>query len=309
MSFPLVGNDRVRDALTAAVSQDHLPHAILIEGDAGTGRHTLARYLAAACVCERHDPPCGECRGCHLAQVGTHPDIAVTAPEDNKKNISVAQIRSLRAEAYIKPHLANHRVFVIDGADSMNEQAQNALLKVLEEPPGAAVFVLIALSKAALLATVLSRCTVLSLSPPGEEDAIAYLLRTTSYDDETVRTALKESGGNIGAALAFLNGSGTASRAAAERFLQAFLNEDEWGMLQCTVPFEKNRVEAERFCKQLRVSVIEALRDNLRYPHKAAALARFADELPAFEQSLQTNVNLNLLFCALVCKAAASLKK
>lgn len=107
-----------------------------------------------------------------MAGAGSHPDIYIAAPEDGKKNITVAQIRSLRNEAYVKPHIANGRAFIIDMADTMNEQSQNALLKVLEEPPGNTLFLLIAQSKAALLDTVISRMhgfyrsAYLSLMPP-----------------------------------------------------------------------------------------------------------------------------------------------
>ena len=175
MSFPLAGNARIRGALTAAIESGRLPHAILIEGDKGTGRHTLAAFTARAAVCEGENKPCGECRGCRLEHAGTHPDIWTVAPEDGKKNITVAQIRSLRSEAYVKPHMSARRVFIIDMADTMNEQAQNALLKVLEEPPGSVLFILIAENKAALLDTVISRCTVLSLSPPEISEAEKYL--------------------------------------------------------------------------------------------------------------------------------------
>ncbi len=310
MNFPLVGNERVKNALLAALAEDRLPHAILIEGDPGTGRHTLASFLASACLCDGNPRPCGECRGCHLNAVGTHPDLMVTAPEDGKKNISVAQIRALRAEAYVKPHLARRRVFLLDRADTMNEQAQNALLKVLEEPPGAAVFLLVAESKAALLETVLSRCTVLSLVPPDLQTAFSFLSQTSSCDPEELHTVLQETDGNIGLALARLEGDKTATvKAAAETFIAALLAGKEWEMLTAVQPFEKNRVDAERFFKELRVTAVHALRTHLQSPSKSAALARFCEELPALEQHLKTNIQLSLWFCAMTCKAAECMKK
>lgn len=91
-------------------------------------------------------------------------------------------------------------------ADTMNEQAQNALLKVLEEPPGSVLFILIAENKAALLDTVISRCTVLSLSPPEISEAEKYMVANTNYTAEQISPVLKETGGNIGAALNLLSG-------------------------------------------------------------------------------------------------------
>lgn len=304
MSFPLAGNERIKAAVSAAVAENRIPHAILLEGDKGTGRHTLMRFLSGAAVCGGENPPCGVCRGCHLAEIGTHPDITVTAPEDGKKNITVAQIRALRSEAYVKPHMADRRVFVIDRADSMNEQAQNALLKVLEEPPGDIIFILIAESAAALLDTIISRCTVLSLVTPEMPEAVEYLRKNTDYGGEQIKEALKATGGNIGAAKEALAGGGTAAQAAAKRFAELLISGNEAEMLKITAQFEKSRVLADEFLKELKLSVAAEIKKNLRNTYSAKALAHFYASIPEFEDSLKTNINLSLLFCALVCRAA-----
>ena len=113
MSFPLVGNGRIKESISALVAAKRLPHAVIIEGDVGTGKRTLARYLAKIAVCESDSPPCGDCRNCHLADAGTHPDIETVAPEEKKKNINVDQIRELRTTAYHSAHTASRRVFII----------------------------------------------------------------------------------------------------------------------------------------------------------------------------------------------------
>lgn len=303
MSFPLAGNARIREALISAVESGRLPHAILIEGDKGTGRHTLAAFIARAAVCEGENKPCGECRGCRLEHAGTHPDIWTVAPEDGKKNITVAQIRALRSEAYVKPHMTARRVFIIDMADTMNEQAQNALLKVLEEPPGSVLFILIAENKAALLDTVISRCTVLSLSPPEISEAEKYMAASTNYTVEQISSALKESGGNIGAALSLLSGGSSGAAKAAEEFIRLMLSSDELGMLKTAAKFEKSRTEADAFLKELKLCTAAAIKKNLSNLLTARTLSDFYTALGGFEQSLATNVNLSLLFSALVCKA------
>lgn len=304
MSFPLVGNIRIRDAVTAAVAENRIPHAILIEGDKGTGRHTLMQFLSRAAVCDGENSPCGNCRGCHLAKIGTHPDITVVSPEDGKKNITVAQVRGLRTEAYVKPHMAVRRVFVIDKADSMNEQAQNALLKVLEEPPGDIVFILIAESAAALLDTIISRCTVLSLMPPEIPEAIEYFRKNIDYGEGQIEDAVGNAGGNIGAALEALSGGGTAAQSAAKRFAELLISGNEAEMLKITAGFEKSRVLADEFLKELKLSVTAQIKKNLRNSYSAKALVSFYDAIPQYEDALKTNINLSLLFCALVCKAA-----
>ncbi|MEE1330158.1 MAG: hypothetical protein U0K18_03020, partial [Acutalibacteraceae bacterium] len=275
----------------------------IIEGDSGLGKHTLTKFIAKAAVCDVEDAPCGVCKNCHLADISSHPDISVTAPEDGKKNISVAQIRSLRNETFVKPHMAKRRVFIIDFADTMNEQSQNALLKVLEEPPGNTFFLLIAESKAALLDTILSRCTVLSLSVPEYGEAEEYILKNHKYPEQQVKLALSDFGGNIGRTLEALNGAKTKTASAAEEFTKHFLSGSDAGMLKTTAEFEKNRVDAALFIKELKTCVAKAAKENYRNLLTAKMLLNFYNELSGFEESLNTNINLSLLFCSLVCKA------
>ena len=299
MSFPLIGNERIKDSVCAAVGENRIPHAILIEGEKGTGRHTLARYIAQSAVCAEKNPPCGKCRSCTLFKAGTHPDVVSVSPEDGKKNIAVSQIRELRSNAYIKPQIASCRVFVIDMADTMNEQSQNALLKVLEEPPGAAVFILVAESKAALLDTVLSRCTVLSLSLPESGAAADYLTETAGCDRKTAVSALNECGGNIGRAMEVLSGKSKKQSAAAE-FLRAALGGNGFECLCITNRLEKNRPAAEAFFKDLKLEIASEIKKS-RIVFTKKRLLRYYDGVSELEKSLVTNINLSLIFSALTC--------
>ena len=200
--------------------------------------------------------------------------------------------------------MAVRLVFVIDKADTMNEQAQNALLKVLEEPPADIIFILIAESAAALLDTIISRCTVLSLVPPETDEAVGYLRKNTDFSEEQIKEAIGITGNNIGAAIDTLSGGGTAAQAAAKRFAELLISGDEAEMLKITAQFEKNRVLADEFFKELKLSLATEIKKNLRNTITAKALVSFYDTLPEFEDALKTNINLSLLFCALVCKAA-----
>ena len=303
MSFPLVGNSKIALAIGNALREKRLPHAILIEGDVGSGRHTLADFLSAAAVCSGEAVPCGECRSCVLHKANSHPDIMITSPEEGKKNIAVSQIRALRNEAYIKPHIAGSRVFIIDFADTMNEQSQNALLKILEEPPGNVVFILIAESKAALLETIISRCIVLTLSSPETEVALDYILSTENYERDDILSALSSCQNNIGKSLMLLKGQNdTKTAVAAKEFLEFWLRGDNWGMLSTASGFEKSRIEAERFFKDLKYAVAQYLRQNPQ-KYNAAAISKFYTELCTLEKSLAANINLNLLFCTLISAA------
>ena len=147
-----------------------LSHAYLITGGSGESRDALVRRLTAAYQCEGAKPPCGRCKPCRKAAEGIHPDVSRTAPAPDKREIGVDQIRALRSDAYIRPNEGRRKVYVITPADAMNPAAQNALLKVLEEGPAYAAFLLDAARPGKLLDTVRSRCEWLSL-PPEEEQA------------------------------------------------------------------------------------------------------------------------------------------
>ncbi len=143
-----------------------LSHAYLITGGNGARRAALAKRLAAAYLCEGNGPaPCGRCRHCRKVAGDIHPDVTVLAPLPDKKEIGVDQARALRADVYIRPNEGRRKVYLIDPADSMNPWAQNALLKVLEDGPAYAAFLLLAEEPGRLLDTVRSRCEPMPLPP------------------------------------------------------------------------------------------------------------------------------------------------
>ncbi len=266
MSFPLKGNEKIALTVNNFIKEQRIPHAILIVGDSGTGKHVLADFLAQAIVCGKTDAPCGECENCRAALSKNHPDITTIAPEDNKKNIAVDQVRELRQEAFIRPHKSVKRVFVIDKADTMNAASQNALLKVLEEPPEAVMFLLIAENNAAFLDTIISRCVVLNLTAQqGEEESTKF-------------------------------------ERAADDFLKYLMDNDQYNMLLVTNAFSKKRVETDNFLKALKSAVANRVKADPK-SHFAKPLMAFYNEIPNYEQQLFTNINLSLFFCNVVCSA------
>lgn len=145
-----------------------LSHAYLITGGREESRSSYAKQLAAAYLCEGEQTPCGRCRHCRKVAVDAHPDLTKITLIEGKREITVDQARTLRTDAYIRPNEGKRKVYVIDPADSMNPTAQNALLKVLEEGPQYAAFLLVAGEPGRLLETIRSRCEQLVL-PPEEE--------------------------------------------------------------------------------------------------------------------------------------------
>lgn len=154
-------------------------HAYIVASASEEERETLARGLAAAMLCEGPYPrPCGKCRHCRKALQGIHPDIirVERAADDKgvrKREIQVSQVRFMVSDAQVMPNEAERKVYVMSDADTMNVSAQNALLKLLEEPPGSAAMILCAANPDHLLPTVRSRCAMLRRNADAAEDADA----------------------------------------------------------------------------------------------------------------------------------------
>lgn len=143
-----------------------LSHAYLVTGGSGESRAALAKRLTAAYLCEGDGPvPCGVCRHCRKVAEGIHPDVTVLGPPPDRREIGVDQARTLRSDAYIRPNEGKRKVYIVDPADAMNPAAQNALLKVLEDGPAYAAFLLLAAEPGRLLDTVRSRCEPFPLPP------------------------------------------------------------------------------------------------------------------------------------------------
>lgn len=170
-------------------------HAWLIWGGGDAERAALSDALAMAMVCSGAQPPCGACVDCQKARRGLHPDIIRVRRDENRQGIYVDQIRAIAADAVVMPNEAERKVYVLDEADRLVPQAQNAFLKLLEEPPGNVCFILSAGSTGAILPTVLSRCTRIRVGGSQEADvppAAVELLAawSTGGELERVKAAL-----------------------------------------------------------------------------------------------------------------------
>ena len=184
--------------LRAAASRGALSHALILSG-AGD-RNAAAHYAAAALECTGTDKPCLTCAHCRKVLADIHPDV-LTVRDDEHAELSVDVIRGVRTDAFIRPNEAARKVFVLLEAQAMSEQAQNALLKILEEPPAYVVFILLCPSSTGFLPTVLSRATVFSLGEveretdkdelaAAKEAARAFAVSLASFEDmETVKAA------------------------------------------------------------------------------------------------------------------------
>ena len=183
----LLGNQRLKENLTGSLRRGRISHFYLISGPEGSGKHTLARLLAAAILCQDQQNPCLRCNHCRKVLADTHPDfVTVTDPEH--KNIAVKIVRDIRDDMFIRPNEGSHKLYLF--AQDLGVEGQNALLKVLEEPPAYGVFIIMTDNPEKLLPTVRSRCTELSLQPLPEATMKSWLTREfPQAEPETVAAA------------------------------------------------------------------------------------------------------------------------
>ena len=234
----LLGNEQLRENLSRSIQNGHISHFYLISGPAGSGRHTLARLLAAAILCRGQRKPCLSCGPCRKVMEGNHPDF-ITVDDPEKKNVPVELIRQARADIYIQPNESEHKLYLFPRAQDMGIPSQNALLKVLEEPPDYGVFILLTDNPERLLPTVRSRCTLLQLRPLPEGTLRSALLQEfPDADRETVAAAIARSGGFLGQAKQLLS-QGSAIPPQTADFVAAFAGRDPLLLTQTLVPMEK----------------------------------------------------------------------
>ncbi len=234
----LLGNGRLKDNLRSSINRGRISHFYLISGPAGSGKRTLAKLLAAAILCKGSDRPCGSCPACKKVLGNGHPDF-ITIDDPEKKTVSVDLIRDARADIYIRPNEAEHKIYLFPRAQDMGIPGQNALLKVLEEPPAYGVFILLTDNPQKLLPTVRSRCTELSLTALPEDIAMRQLRREyPDADASAITAAISRSGGFLGQAKEILEEGSCLSPQTTE-FLSAFVCRDSYALAQVLVPMEK----------------------------------------------------------------------
>ena len=163
------------ERIERSVQAARVPHALLLRGAAGTGKALFAARLAAALLCRSSAPPCGVCEACRLCAAGSHPDRFDVTIREDRREIVVDQIRDVVHSVGLTARLGGYKLVIVDPAEQMNRHAANTLLKTLEEPPGATVFLLVSSNHALLLATIRSRCQMVDFPAPERDLAIEWL--------------------------------------------------------------------------------------------------------------------------------------
>ena len=197
------GQPQIVEHFKNALSSGKISHAYIINGDRCSGKEFIARVFAQALECEQGGiEPCGECHACRQANAGSHPDI-IKVMHEKPATIGVEDIRiGINDNIMIKPYTGKWKIYIINEAEKMTVQAQNALLKTLEEPPEYALIMLLTSNMEVMLQTIVSRCVVLNMKPVPDDLIKSYLMRELQIPDYKADVCTAFAQGNLGKAKA-----------------------------------------------------------------------------------------------------------
>ena len=237
MSFDtLLGNDRLKQNLAQSIGAGHISHFYLISGPRGSGKRTLAKLLSAAILCRGQHKPCMTCDPCRKLLAGNHPDL-ITVEDPEHKNVAVKIVRQMRDDMFVRPNESDYKIYLFP--QELGIEGQNALLKILEEPPHYGVFILLTDNPEKLLPTVRSRCTELKLQSLPQQILLPHLRREfPQATQEDLEAAVFRSGGFLGQAMELLENGG-ALPPQTEDFLRAYGGKDPLLLTQVLTPMEK----------------------------------------------------------------------
>lgn len=198
----IIGQEQIKDHLTHTIEQGKISHAYVINGERFSGKEFIANVFAMALQCEHPDgvEPCQQCHSCKQALSGNQPDI-IRVTHEKPNTIGVDDIRTqINTDIAIKPYSSPRKIYMIQEGEKMTAQAQNALLKTLEEPPAYAVILILTTNMDALLPTILSRCVVLNMKPVRDDLVKKYLMEELQIPDYKANVCVAFARGNLGKA-------------------------------------------------------------------------------------------------------------
>ncbi|MDE0013281.1 MAG: DNA polymerase III subunit delta' [Candidatus Poribacteria bacterium] len=217
MQNPIIGHQQIVEQLQRTVASDRIAGAYLFVGPTGIGKETVARYFAQLIFCQQDTQlpmVCGTCLACRKVDSGNHPDLQFIRPDGSL--LRIGQIRELQKQIIYEPLEASRKVYILTDVERMNAEAENCLLKTLEEPPAASVLILLTSNIEALLPTTRSRCQILQFHPMPTRELTGVLIDRFSVAPEQAITLAIAAGGAIGKAIIQLETGSTFTEEVPE---------------------------------------------------------------------------------------------
>ena len=229
----IYGNKQLLDVLAGMASSGRTAHSLLICGEKGSGRKLIAKYYTKALMCASPDNgrPCGVCNSCLNIDKDIHPDVIYPERSGKLGNYSVTTARDIIADAYVKPNNSSGcKVYIFADCHNVDLRTQNALLKLIEEPPDYAYFIFTSGSKSEFLPTIISRCVCFNTSPCTEEEA-EQALTESGYEMPSVKAAVSCFHGNIGMCESYINDENLRRRVDLTKSIaDSIIRKDEYAL-------------------------------------------------------------------------------
>ena len=317
MNDMMLFNRTEKEKLLSEIASGKLSHAYLIEGGEGCGKTYFARFAAAAVLCTGDKPPCGKCPSCVKALAGSHPDLFYFSP-DKKASMGVETVRDIKKSLFFMPNDGDRKVYIIDDAQKMTVQAQNALLKFIEEPPASVLFFIVADKKESLLPTVVSRTRIISLAPSDNADIRRFLMSESKKSGgEQIDEAINMAEGSPGKALKLLCRDFSRQRQLCLDFIPVLVSTSKSDAMAFLLSMKLNRDGVKEFFTLLMTALADVM--NARFGRATRLLSRDAaaeyaksitDRKNAYLFDLATeavvrageNANINLLLMTFAAK-------
>lgn len=242
MPDKIYANQLAMDTINSMMENNRLAHSFLIFGDNGLGKKSIAEYFAMKMLCEnKTDTPFGKCRACRNIRNHVHPDVIWVEHSGKLQGFSAETIRNICSEAFVTPATAERKIYIFADADQITVQAQNSLLKLIEEPPDFTYFIFTAKDKNSFLATIISRVIAIGVSECSEEECRTALAEKGFAQDD-INDAVNCFPGNIGMCIDYLqNEKMQTCVKLTRRAVSAIINRNEYELLKTFSAFENDR--------------------------------------------------------------------
>lgn len=268
----LLGNKALQKMFSEKIKNKTLSHAYLITGPEGSGKTSLVKQVIKMIFCTAQaNRPCNVCSACKKVDTLAHPDLQILSKPNSEQAIKVSLVRNFLKGIELAPNEAPVRIYVIDNAESLRKESQNALLKTLEEPIGRTMFFLLATTDSALLPTVRSRCMSFPMEPIDEQTLVNHLVEKYKCDKEIAKKAYKLSGGFVGAAYDVIEQKGAFE-----------LRDETSSFLKLLAKGDKVQAVATLSSKSINKDKLVAYYNEIQLAMRDISARNYADEHPMY---------------------------
>lgn len=279
----IIGNEPIKQLLTKTIENNTYTHSYLFIGPEGIGKKLFAKEFAKAILClEKEDKPCNKCKACIEFETSNNPDYNEITTEEN--SIKIEQIRLMQSKVAEKPIISNKKVYIIDDSEKMTKEAQNCLLKTLEEPPEYITIILITSNESQILNTVKSRCTKINFNPIENNALKEYLEQTYNFQNIT-ENMLKAYSGSIKKALEM-----NEKKEIYEELDKYFYNIEKLTIIDVLNKIEclyKNKENIKEMLEYINTILFEKAKTNTKY-------IEYIQQVEQTKQKIKLNANYDM---------------